>query len=151
MAARAPKPDTVPSVENFAVSGREEQDARDWRFIGPEARLITVQNPTAAHDPGGMLATTAQGPPARDAVAAIDDHSTPEGPKRPSRSDVRVAAVDFARCVHRQVSAEYAILAANRHTPARCAIGPSDLFDDANEGHRIGFFASKRTWNPEAK
>ena len=42
---------------------------------------------------------------------------------------MRIAAVDFARCVPRQITAERAIFAAVRETPARSAISSRDLFD----------------------
>src|ERR1700691_2858620 len=58
MAAGTAQPDTVPSVEDFAICGRKEQDSGDRYAIGSEARLIAVQNPAAADDPGRMLATT---------------------------------------------------------------------------------------------
>ena len=97
MAARAAQPDTVPSVEDFAVRGREEQDARDRTAIGSEAWLIPVQDPAAANDPGGMLTAAAQWPSARDAIAARDATASPTGRKDSGRSYMRVAAVDFAR------------------------------------------------------
>jgi len=151
MAAGTPEPDTVPGVENFAVCRGEKQEAHHWRAVGQEARLIAVQNPAAAHDPRGVLTTASKGPPAGDAIAALDDHGIAEGPKRSDRSDQRIAAIDFVRGLCRQISSEHAILAADRQAPARGAIGSRDLFDDANEGHRIGLFAAQRTWNPQPK
>ena len=73
MAAGTTQPDTVPGVEDLAICGREEQDADDWTAIGSEAWLLTVQDPAAAEDPGRMLATTAQWPSARNAIATIYD------------------------------------------------------------------------------
>jgi hypothetical protein len=42
VAAGTAQPDTVPSVEDFAICGRKEQDAGDWRAIGSEAWLVAV-------------------------------------------------------------------------------------------------------------
>src|SRR6266566_4757010 len=101
MAAGTTQPDTVPGVEDLAVCGREEQDAGDWAAIRSQAWLLSVQDPAAADDPGGMLATTAQRPSTFHAVTAIDSNCIPEWAKRPGRSDVRVTAVDFPRGVRR--------------------------------------------------
>jgi hypothetical protein len=151
MAAGAPQPDTVPSVEDLAVCGTEEQDSGDWATIGSEAGLITVQDPTAADDPGGMLATAPEGPAALHAVAAVDNNGIPERPKRSGRSNVQIAPVYFLRRIRRQVPAERAIFAGDRHAPAGRAIGSRNLFDDPNQRHRIGFFAAQRARYPESE
>ncbi|HEY2183501.1 MAG TPA: hypothetical protein VGH39_00795 [Xanthobacteraceae bacterium] len=151
MAAGPTEPDAVPSVENFAVCRGKKQNARKWRAVGEEARLIAIQNPAAAHDPAGMLTTAPKGPPARDTITALDDHRIPERPKRPCRSDQRVTPIDFVRGIPRQIPAKHAIRAADSQAPARRPIRSRDLFNDANERRRISFFATQTTWNPKAK
>ena len=79
MAAGAAQPDTVPGIEDFALRGGEEQEAHDRGAVGPKARLIPVQNPAAAGNPGGMLTTASQRPPSRDAIAACDCHGGSRG------------------------------------------------------------------------
>ena len=98
-----------------------------------------------------MLTTTAQWPSAGNAIATIFDDGISERPKRSGGSYVRVTTVDFARSFCREISAKHAILTADRHTPARRTIGPRDFFDDANERHRIGFFAPQRAGYPQTK
>jgi hypothetical protein len=93
----------VPGVEDFAGSSRKEQKAHDGQSVGPEARLIAVENPAAADDPGRMLATAPERPQAGNAVAPIHDHGLPGRPKRAAGDHQRVAAVDFARRVRRQI------------------------------------------------
>jgi hypothetical protein len=95
MAAGTTQPDTVPGVEDLAVCGREEQDAGDWTAVGSEAWLLTIRDPAAADDPGGMLTTTAQWPSAGNAIATIFDDGISKRPKRPGGSYVRVTTVDF--------------------------------------------------------
>ena len=73
VAACAAEPDAVPRVEDFALPGGEEQNARDRRAIWTEARLIAIQDPAATHNPVGMLATTRKRPLTGDAIATIDD------------------------------------------------------------------------------
>ena len=95
-----------------------------------------------------MVATASQWPPPGDAVSAIRDPSFPKRTKRPTGDDERVAAINFARCVFRQISAERTVLAADRQTPARGAISSRDFLDGPDEGHRIRFLAAQRTWDP---
>src|SRR6516164_785051 len=113
MAAGTTQPDTVPGVEDLAVCGREEQDAGDWMAIGSEAWLLTVQDPAAADDPGGMLTTTAQWPSAGNAIATIFDDGISRRLKLSGSSYVRVTTVDFARSVRRQIPAKRAQLTAD--------------------------------------
>src|SRR5262245_16005063 len=118
MAPGATEPDAVPVVEDFTVRGRKEQEARDWRALRPEARLIAVQNAATADDPGGMLTATAKRPLPGRPIAAGDDCGISEGPKRPGCPDSPVIAVDFTSRFGRQIPAERAIFAADCHTPA---------------------------------
>src|SRR5271168_1130030 len=108
MAAGAAQSDAVPGVEDFASSSREEQDAHDGYSVRSKARLIAVENSAATDDPGGMLATAPERPPAGNAVAAIRDGGLPCRPKRAGGDHERIAAVDFARSVRREISAEHA-------------------------------------------
>jgi len=87
VAAGATQPDAVPSVEDLAIRGRKEQDARQRGSVRPESWLVAVQNAAAANDPGGMLAAASQWPTARDAIAAVDDDGVPERAERPRGSD----------------------------------------------------------------
>src|SRR3954447_18269166 len=96
MTTRATEPDTVPSVEDFALRGGEKQNAHDWETISCEARFVPVQNPAAAYNPSGMLATTSQCPSACNAVTTIDDRSISGWAEGPGCSHVRVATVNFA-------------------------------------------------------
>ena len=98
-----------------------------------------------------MLTTTAQWPSAGNAIATIFDDGISKRPKRSGGSYMRVTTVDFARGFRRQISAKRAILTADLHTPARRTIGPRDFFDDANERHRIGFFAPQSAGYPQTK
>src|SRR5262245_14324351 len=130
MAAGASQSDAVPGVEDFAGRRGEEHEAHDRDSVRPKDQPIAVEDPAAANDPGGMLATAAERPAARNAVAAIHDHGLPRRPKRAAGDDERVSAVDLVRCVRRKISAEYTVLAADRETPAGRAICPRDLFDN---------------------
>ena len=151
MAAGAPQSDTAPSVKNFAVRRGKKEQAHERRAVRHQTRLIAIQDPAAADDPAGVLTAASKRPPARDPIAPFDDHGISEGPKRPRRSDQRIAAINFTRGVCRQISAKRPILAADCQAPARSPIGSRDLFYNANEGHRIGFFAAQTTGNPQAK
>jgi hypothetical protein len=51
-------------------------------------------------------------------------------PKRAAGDDKWVAAVNLARCVRRQISAEYTVFTGDRQAPAGRAICPRDLFDN---------------------
>jgi hypothetical protein len=77
-----------------------------------------------------MLATAAKRPAAGNAVAGIHDHGLPRRPKRAAGDDERVTAIDLARCVRREISAEYTVFATDRDAPAGRAICPRDLFDN---------------------
>jgi hypothetical protein len=106
MAAGSTEADTVPGVENLAVSGRKKQNAHEWRTIGPEAGLISVQYPATAHNPGGMLATTPERPAARDAVTTLNDHGVAKRSQGPGSYNMWIAAVDFVCGRSRQVACE---------------------------------------------
>jgi hypothetical protein len=95
----------------------KEQDARDWRAIRSEARLIVVQNAATAHDPGRMLTATAKRPSSGRPIAAGDDCGISEGPRRPGCPDSLVIAIDFTSRLGRQIPAERAI-SPPTHQPA---------------------------------
>ena len=117
MAARATKPDTVPSIEDFALRGGKMQDARDWGAVSRKARLIPVQNPAAAHDPGGVLAAASEWPSACNAVTTIDDDCVARRSQASRCSDERIATVDLERSFLLKISAEHAISTGDCHTP----------------------------------
>src|SRR4051812_28265564 len=64
---------------------------------------------------------------------------------------MRIAAIDFARRIMRQISAERAIFAAVRETPARGAVNARHLFDNPDKRHRVAFLAAQGTRNPQAE
>jgi hypothetical protein len=148
VAAGAAQPDAVPGVEDFAGSNPEEHETHDRESVRPKARPIVVEDTAAADDPGGMLATAAERPAPGNAVAAIHDHGLPHRSKCTAGDDERVAAVDLARCVWREISSEHAVFAADRDAPAHCAIRPRDLFDNPDQGHRVGLLAAQFPRNP---
>ena len=151
VAACATEPDAVPRVDDFALRGGEEQDARDRRAIGTEARLIAIYDPAATHNPVGMLATTRERPLTGDAIAAIHHRCVPGWSKHACRSDVRVVAINFSRRLRRQISAKHVIPAADRQTPAHRAVRFRDLFENTDKRQRIGLFAAECARNPKAK
>src|SRR6516162_8401660 len=112
VAAGAAQPDAVPSPEDFAGCRREEQKARDRHTVGLDARLIVVEDPAAADDPSGMLATAPEWPPAASAVAAIHGDCFQCRRKCAAGDHKRVAAVNFTRCARREIPAEHAVFAA---------------------------------------
>ena len=78
------QPNTVPRVDDFAVSNREQQDTRGRRAVCQEARFGTVKNPATTNYPGGLLATASERPPAGDPVPPIDNRSLPNGRNAPA-------------------------------------------------------------------
>src|SRR5580658_8483202 len=151
MTAGAAQPDAVPGIEDFTVRRLEEQETCDRHAIGAKPWLIALDDLTATDNPFGMLTTAAQWPPARDPIAAVHDDGFPNGTKRSGRLDMRIASENNPRRVSRQVTAENTVLSAKRHAPSGGAIDARDFLDDPNQRHRIGFLASKRTRNPQAK
>src|SRR5207302_7929525 len=127
---RPGEPDTVRSSGDFALRGGKLQDARDRGAVSRKARLIAVQNPAAAHDPGGVLTAASEWPSAGDAVTTIDNHSVACRSQASGCSDERIATVNLERSFLLKISGERAISTGDCHAPTRGTISARDFFNN---------------------
>lgn len=111
--AGATQPNAMPSIEDFALSRREEKDARDGRPLSSEQRPTALGDAAAADDPRRVLAAAPERPAPGDAIAALHDGCLAERPKCSGGAHQSISAIDFTCRLRGQISAECSICSAD--------------------------------------
>src|SRR6266851_7760143 len=151
VAAGAAHPGGMPSVEDFAIGRRKEQDADNRRAVRQQARAVAIDDPAAGLQPPSMLAAAGERPPAGGAIAAVDADRLAQRRPGPGDRNVRIAAENLARALARQIAARQTAIAVHRQAPAGRTVNARDRLDDPQRSCRIDFGTTQRARPPQAK